>query len=116
MQQNGIWSNAVGFVVPASGSSAAKLVPAILNMVVGDTRTLQALNSAGQPVTGLTWTSSNSAVVGLSNDNPPLLTALTLGHVTISAGGASADVTVPAGPLTPGTVLWSIPSSGSTVN
>ena len=102
--------------MPTQGSTAAKLAPAIVNMVVGDTRTLQALNSAGQPVTGLSWTSSNTAVVSLSSDNPPVLTALAVGHVTISAGGATADVTVSAGPLTPGTVLWSIPNSGSSVN
>jgi hypothetical protein len=116
IQQNGVWSNAYGFVVPTGGSSAAKLVPALLNMAVGDTRTLQAWNSAGQPVTGLTWASSNSAVVSLSSDNPPVLTALTVGHVTISAGGAATDVTVSAGPLTPGTVICSIPTSGSSVN
>jgi len=33
------------------------------NMSVGDTHTIQALNSASLPVTGLTWVSSNPDVV-----------------------------------------------------
>ena len=42
-------------------------MPNIINLTVGDTRTIQALNEAGQPVTGLTWTSSDSNVVSLSS-------------------------------------------------
>jgi hypothetical protein len=64
------------------------------------------------PVTGLPWTSSNPAVVSLSSDHPPLLSALATGHVTITAGGASADVTVfsdTGGGLPLGSVLWSNP-------
>jgi hypothetical protein len=87
------------------------ILPAMLNMVVGDTHTIQALSSAGQPVTGLTWTSSDPTVVSLSSDDPPILTALAAGHVTITAGTASADVTVSAGALPLGTVLWSVPAS-----
>ena len=66
-------------------------------MLVGDSRSLQALSSSGQPMLGLTWTSSNTAVVSLSADDPPVLSALAVGRVTIVAGGASADVTVMAG-------------------
>jgi len=40
VQQNGIWSNALGFVVSAGNT----VMPSLLNMVVGDTHTLQALN------------------------------------------------------------------------
>jgi len=56
-------------------------------------------------------------VVSLSTADPPLLTALAVGHVTITAGGASADVTVsPGDPNFPGTlplgtVLWSVPGN-----
>jgi hypothetical protein len=84
-------------------------------MVVGDTHTIQALNSAGQPVTGLTWASSDTTVVSLSTDDPPILTAVAAGHVTITAGTASADVTVSAAVLPVGTVLWSNPGDGSGV-
>jgi hypothetical protein len=53
--------------------------------LVGDTHTIQALNSAGQPVTGLTWTSSDTDVVSLSSADPPVFFALAAGHVTITA-------------------------------
>ncbi len=117
VQQNGVWSNAFGFTVPSSGGggSATILSPSLINMAVGDTHTIQASNAAGQPVTGLTWTTSDSTVVSLSTDDPPILTALAVGHVTITAGSASADVTVMAGPLALGTVLWSNPGDGSDV-
>jgi hypothetical protein len=85
-------------------------------VVARDTHTIQALNAAGQSVTGLTWTSSDTTVVGLSTDDPPILTALAAGHVTITAGGASADVTVVAGALPLGTVLWSNPGTGGGVS
>ncbi len=111
IQQNGVWSNAVAFTVPAPNGNT--LVPNLLNLVVGDTHTIQALNAAGQPVTGLTWASSDPTVVSLSSGDPPLLTALAAGHVTITAGTASADVTVSSGPLPLGTVLWSNPGDGS---
>jgi hypothetical protein len=73
-------------------------------------------------VTGLTWTSSDPTIVSLSTDDPPILTAVAAGHVTITAGAASADVTVsdptllPGGPLPLGTVIWSNPGDGSGVN
>jgi hypothetical protein len=66
-------------------------------------------------VTGLIWASSNTSVVSLSTtDDPPILTALAVGHVTITAGTASTDVTVSA-TLSLGTVLWSNPGDGSGV-
>jgi hypothetical protein len=113
IQQNGVWSNAKAFLVPAPGGNT--LTPALLNLAVGDTRTLQALNATGQPATALTWTSSDPAVVSLSSEDPPVLTALAAGHVTITAGTATADVTVWAGALPVGTVLWSNPGNGSGV-
>lgn len=115
IQQNGVWSNAETFTVPSSGSNALTIVPNLLNMVIGETKTVQALNASSQPVTGLTWTSSNPTVVSLSTDDPPILTALAVGRSTITAGTASADVTVFAGPLPVGTVIWSNPGDGSGV-
>ena len=53
--------------------------------------------------------------MSLSTDDPPLLTALAAGHATITAGTGSADVTVSAGPLPLGTVIWSNPGDGSGV-
>ncbi len=115
VQQNGVWSNSFAFTVPGPDGSVVKLVPHLLNMVVGDTHTIQALNAAQQPVTGLTWASSDTTVVSLSTDDPPILTAVAAGHVTITAGTASADVTVWASAPPAGTVLWSNPGDGSGV-
>ncbi len=66
-------------------------------MAVGDTHTIQAPNASGQSIKGLVWTSSDPTIVSLS------------------AGGASADVTVSPN-LAPGTILWSNPGDGSGVN
>jgi hypothetical protein len=117
VEQNDQWSNMVSFTVPGG---SVTLVPNVINMLVGDTHTIEAMNSSGQSVTGLTWTSSNTNVVTLSTDNPPILRAAGVGRSTIAAGGASADVTVSAvsgltGGLPLGTVLCSNPGDGSGV-
>jgi hypothetical protein len=114
IQQNGLWSNAKPFIVAVPGGGNT-VVPSAINMVVGDTRSLQALNASSQPVTGLTWTSSNPNIVRLSTDDPPVLTALAAGNVTITAGTGSADVTVWAGAPSIGTVVWSSPGNASGV-
>ena len=118
IQQNGVWSNALSFAVPPSDPSQPSLTitPSLISMVVGDTRTLQVLDPNGQEVTGLTWTTSDSTIATLSTDDPPVITAVAPGHVTIKAGNASADVTIYAGPLLPaGTVVWKNPGDGSGV-
>ena len=122
VEQNEVWSNAVTFTVPVGfgggggGGQSATLVPNLFNLVVGQTQAIQALNSSGQPVTGLTWTSSNPQVVSLSTDDPPILTALTAGRATVAAGNSSADVTVYSGSSLPlGTTIWSNPGDGSGV-
>ena len=111
-------SNPVSFALPPPPGGNL-VVPSLLNMSVGDTHTIQALNAASQPVSGLTWTSSNPAIVSLSTDDPPLLTALAAGHVNITAGtgssAATAAVTVFAGPLPLGSPIWSNPGDGSGV-
>ncbi|MGO9095236.1 MAG: IPT/TIG domain-containing protein, partial [Bryobacteraceae bacterium] len=113
VQQNGVWSNAVTFTVPGAGG--LQLEPVLINMVVGDTNPMQAVNSAGQSVTGLTWASSDTTVASLSTDDPPILTAVAAGRVTITAGTATANVTVWATTPPVGTVLWSNPGDGSGV-
>ena len=115
VQQGGISSNAKTFTVLGGSGTAVTLAPNLVNMVVGDTRTLQALDSTGRAVTGLAWTTSDATVVSVSSADPQVLTALAAGHVTITAGSASADVTVWADALPQGTVLWSNPGNGSGV-
>ena len=120
VQQNGIWSNGATFTVPVAlgsgGASAVTLVPNVINMLIGDTRTIQALNSNGVEVTGLSWSSSNTAVATLSTDDPPIITAVGAGNTTITGGSASTDLTVSSGTsFATGTVLWSDPGDGSGV-
>jgi IPT/TIG domain/Bacterial Ig-like domain (group 2)/Galactose oxidase, central domain len=121
VQQNGVWSNGVAFSVsssggPFGGSNSVTLVPNDIHMVVGGTQAIEALNSNGQSVTGLTWSSSNTAVVTLSIDDPPIVTAVGIGTATITAGNAASFVTVlPGAVLATGTVIWSNPGDGSGV-
>ena len=118
LQENGIWSNASAFTVTGNNSGSnppVTLVPDLISMVIGDTRSIDALDSNGQPVTGLTWSSSDPNVVALSSDDPPVMTALAAGNVTITAGDAVADVTVYSGALPVGTVQWSDAGDGSGV-
>lgn len=114
IQQNGNWSNAIAFTVSGS-STPVTLVPDALNMVVGETRSIQAIDSNSQPVTGLAWSSSDPTIVSLSTDDPPIITALAAGNVTINAGNASADLTVTSGSLPLGTIIWSNPGDVSGV-
>ena len=114
IEQNDQWSNAITFTVPGAGGTLT-LNPNMLNLVVGETHSIDAVNPSGQEVTGLTWASSNSQIISLSQDDPPILTALAAGHVTITAGSASADINVFTGPLSQGTVIWSNPGDGSGV-
>ena len=119
VEQSGIWSNATTFTVPVSfgGGTSVTIVPNVINLLAGGTQQLQALDSNGNSVPGLTWTSSNTAVATLSTDDPPILTAIAPGNTTIMVGTASADVTVFAGSTLPiGTVLWSNPGDGSGVS
>lgn len=119
VEQSGIWSNATTFTVPVSfgGGTSVTIAPNVINLLAGGTQQLQALDSNGNSVTGLTWTSSNTAVATLSTDDPPIVMAVAPGNTTIMVGTASADVTVFAGNTLPiGTVLWSNPGDGSGVS
>jgi hypothetical protein len=117
VQQNGFWSNSVSFTVPpAGGGPAVTITPSMVSMVVGDTRTVQAQDATGNPVTGLTWASSDPTIAVISVDDPPFITAVAPGHATVTGGSGSVDVTVYPGPYLPqGTIQWSIPGDGSGV-
>lgn len=117
VQQDGIWSNSVNLSVPLlPGAMGVNILPSQISMVVGETRSLQAFLPSGAAAVGLTWQVSDNTIANLSTDDPPTLTALAVGHVTITAGDASADLTVYPGPSLPlGTVKWSAPGDGSGV-
>jgi hypothetical protein len=103
------------FTVPSNGIQVT-LTPNVMSLFVGQTRSIQALDAQGAAVTGLVWSSSDPALVALSAADPPMLTAVASGTAQITAGGASAEVTVYADAALPdGTVVWSHPGTGSSV-
>lgn len=91
-------------------------------MLVGETGTLSVRDNFGVAPTNPTWETTDPAVVSLSADDPPVLTALAVGTSTISASAngfaGSAQVTVVAGETLPsgevhlpaGTTLWKLPT------
>jgi hypothetical protein len=104
-------------VLSQSGNgNVTGLAPSSLKMVVGDTHRIQALDANGGQVVGLSWLSSDPTVLSLSTDDPPVLTALAPGQVTIYGGSVSTNVTVLASTPATGTVMWSVAGNGSGVN
>ena len=110
-------SNQVEFFIYAPPATGATLTPVKASMLVGETRTFQALDSSGVALTGEQWTSSDTNVVSLSTDDPPIVTALAPGEVTLTVGDATANITVYEGVTLPtNTVKWEVPGDGSGVN
>lgn len=114
VSKDGFWSNAKAVRIQTT-EEEVRISPVLANMVVGESRQMQAFDANGQPVTGLTWSSSDTNVAALSNVDPPVLTAISAGDVTITAGSGTAEITVSATLLTTGTVLWSNPGTLSGV-
>ncbi len=116
ISQNGTSSNILNFSVPASGTTTNDhITPNLISMAVGDTRNLQVLDSNGVAISGLAWSVTDPTIASLSTDDPPVLTALAVGNVTINAGDGSASLTVYPGALPQGTIQWSDPGDGSGV-
>lgn len=116
--QNGITSNGKTFTLTnlRGTTGFVQISPSMMNLLVDETSELQSLDQNGSPVTGLAWSVSDSSVATLSSDDPPVLTAVAPGTVTITAGDATAEVTVFDGDALPeGTVKWSVPGDGSGV-
>lgn len=100
-------------IVRIGTSSVLGLTPTGQTLLVDETTSLSLTDEFGAVVTAATWSSSDPAIVSVSMDDPPLLTALQAGTVTISAVknglGAEALLTVMAGTTLPyGTTRWSI--------
>jgi hypothetical protein len=113
-------SGGVNFTV-GEPTTAISLTPSTATMLVGTNRTLALVNQDGKPVIGGAWTVDNTAVLTLSLDDPPVLTANNSGTATVTASlaGLSAQATItaippsPSGGLPPGTVQWTVmPPSG----
>lgn len=99
-------------------SSSITLSPAERAMLVQEVGALSLRDDFGAMVEGALWTSSDTNVVQLSEDDPPRLTAMTPGRATITAvkdGLASeAVITVyPGVELPAGTTRWTLaPAAG----
>jgi hypothetical protein len=94
------------------------ITPPTINMLAGDARTVSLMDNLKRPVKGAVWSVSNPAVISLSTDDPPVITALqpttTGSPVTLMAQykglQATAQLTVSAGHgMLIGTTPWSVP-------
>lgn len=94
------------------------ITPQSLSMVVGDSRTVSAVDSQGNQLNGLDWFATDPTIVSLSTDDPPVITALAPGSVTVYAGDVPLPINVYASisAIPPGTPIWSSPVSGTVNN
>jgi cysteine-rich repeat protein len=104
---------------PEDGCSATcetelEIQPPTMSLVVGETRPLQVVNRVtGNVETGTSLVVADPMIAAVEVD-PLRVSGLAAGSTTISGGGATATVTVFAGPtLPPGTLRWTAPSDGS---
>ena len=99
-------------VIRTGTSNVLGLAPATQTLLVDETATLKLTDDFGASIEGATWESSDTDIVTVSEDDPPVLTALAAGTVTItatkSALSAQATVVVVAGPLASGSTRWAI--------
>ncbi len=97
------------------------IAPDARTMVVREAAPLSLTDESGATVSGASWESSNAGIAVLSDDDPPVVTAVAAGTATISASkdGRTAESTIivsRAATLLPGTVRWTIaPTPGFTM-
>lgn len=116
-----------GVTVTLAGTmTQLTLNPSERTMLVNETGTLTLRDEFGVAPANATWQTGNAAIVSLSADNPPVLTAVAAGTVTITASksglSAGATITVVAGETLPtgevrlpaGTTRWNLPTVTST--
>ena len=106
---------AAGVVVTRVGDAASiAIAPDSRTMAVNELATLSLHDDFGATVTGAAWSSSDLTIATLSEDDPPVVTAVAAGTATIRAvkGDLSAEATVTvdsASVLADGTTRWTIP-------
>lgn len=89
------------------------LSPARRTLELNETSQFSLRDEFGASVSGAVWTSSEPAVVSISPDDPPTLTALALGSVVVRAekDGLAAEAAVVVSPgLAPGDTRWTVPA------
>ncbi len=108
-------SNPADFL-PVSTPAPFQVSPQEVSMLIGQTRTVSVTDSSGNALTGLEWSTSNPSVASLSTDDPPIIAAVAPGTAVIYVLGVPILVTVYSGTsLPPGTSIWSMPVSSSTL-
>jgi hypothetical protein len=100
-------------VVRVGTATAIGLTPTARTLLSGETTSLTLTDEFGSVVSGATWSSTDPAILAVSTDDPPVLTALQPGTSTINVTKngltAEASLTVVAGTtLTYGTTRWSM--------
>jgi len=93
---------------------ALQITPTNVNMLVGETQTFTAVDELGRPRLDATWTISDTTLATISTDSSPLLNAVLVGQLTLTANvqgaSAQAQVNILNGTvLAPGTYRWSAP-------
>ena len=99
-------------VIRTGTSTVLTLAPAVQAMRIDDNAILKLTDDFGSLITAATWESNDTGIVSLSQDDPPVLTAVAAGTATITAtkGGLSVQATlmVAAGPLVSGDTRWAV--------
>jgi hypothetical protein len=107
-------SSSTGVTVTRVGTAShVMLSPATRTLLVDESTTLSLLDDFGVAVFGATWTSSDTDILTLSNDDPPVLTAIADGEATLTATKngltSEATITVVTGTtLVDGTTHWTV--------
>lgn len=97
------------------------IAPEARTMVIHEVAPLSLADDTGATVSGALWESSNEGIAVVSNDEPPVVTAVGAGTATITANkdGRIAESTIivsNAESLAPGTVRWTVaPTPGFTM-
>lgn len=105
---------AAGLTITRVGDATTlTIAPDSRTMVTHEVAAMSLRDEFGAPVANATWSSSDTAIAMLSNDDPPFVTAIAPGQATITAHkhgiAAEAAITVDAAlALSPGTTRWTI--------
>jgi hypothetical protein len=99
---------------PLPAPNSLQIAPVGVNLLVGATQQFTAVDELGRPRPDVAWSVSDSSIATVSTDNPPVLTGVASGQVTLSASvgaiSAQTQVTILGGSSVPaGTVVWSVP-------
>jgi alpha-tubulin suppressor-like RCC1 family protein len=100
-------------VMRTGATTRLMLTPATRAMVIDEITRLMLRDEFGVAVEQAVWSTSDEDVVTLSESDPPLLTAVGLGTVSITAEKngrlATAEIVVSAG-VQPGDIRWTLPA------